>query len=325
MGGVVSQLCYLLVVEYKCRPSKVASALTFVPPNPPFYAIRETQDGTLQWALDPIVVESQFPGVEINIMKTSRGSYIPGFLFTTPNAKLTVIFSHGNAADCGAMRERYIQLVRRCNVNVFAYDYTGYGAASGTPSEADTYADIRAAYDYLVSKNICPRPESQIVLYGQSVGSGPSCNLAVDKSRPVRALILHSPILSGIRVLVENRGPLCCCDIYPNINHMSKVSVPVLIIHGEADAEVGIHHGQRLHERVPEEHRRTPLWLREAGHNDIVDNFPDEYYAALNRFISSLEEGHQSEAGAVIHEIHPVKRSDGEVHLEVNKHEMVIQ
>lgn len=42
--------------------------------------------------------------------------------------------------------------------------------------------------------------EEDIVLYGQSVGSGPTLDLATRLPR-LRAVILHSPILSGLRVM----------------------------------------------------------------------------------------------------------------------------
>lgn len=189
--------------------------------------------------------------------------------------------------------------MQRVHCNVFAYDYTGYGASSGTPSEADTYADICAAYDHLVSNNICPRPSEQIVLYGQSVGSGPSCKLASSKNRPIRGMILHSPIMSGIRVLMNNRGPLACCDIYPNINRIRKVRAPVLIIHGDRDEEVGFHHGERLYEKIPAEHKHDPCWVKGAGHNDIVEDFPDQYYPKVAQFLRTLEADEQAEEGGV--------------------------
>mmetsp|Transcript_18135 Transcript_18135/g.33508 ORF Transcript_18135/g.33508 Transcript_18135/m.33508 type:complete len:329 (+) Transcript_18135:101-1087(+) len=295
MGGVLSQLCYLLV-QHRCRPSSLASSLTFVPPDPPYYVLKEKGDGSggLECELDPIMAGTSFPGVEINILKTSRGTYIPSFLYRHPQAQLTVLFSHGNASDCGAMWERYVGLVQRTSVNVFAYDYSGYGAASGQPSEANTYADIEAAYDFLVEKGICTDPANQIVLYGQSVGSGPSCKLASSKKRPVRGIILHSPFTSGLRVIVKNRGPLACCDIYPNINRIGRVSAPVLVIHGEEDQEVHCDHGKLLHAKVPTEHRRDPCWLPNAGHNDIVDLYPDHFYQTVGRFLRSLESGDTS-------------------------------
>lgn len=47
-------------------------------------------------------------------------------------------------------------------VNVLAYEYSGYGKSEGTVSEDNCYADIRAAYDYLTTQK--KTPPQQIVL-----------------------------------------------------------------------------------------------------------------------------------------------------------------
>jgi fermentation-respiration switch protein FrsA (DUF1100 family) len=67
------------------------------------------------------------------------------------------------------------------NVNLLSYDYEGYGRASGSPSETACYEDIDAAYQYLV-ETLNKRPE-HIVIYGRSLGSGPSCYLAEKLSK----------------------------------------------------------------------------------------------------------------------------------------------
>lgn len=84
-------------------------------------------------------------------------------------------------------------------------------------------------YDFAVESGVTANPRNDLILYGQSVGSGPSCYLA--SRRPVRALILHSPILSGLRVITPNRC-LCCCDIFPNVDRMPRMQCPVFVIHG---------------------------------------------------------------------------------------------
>lgn len=66
------------------------------------------------------------------------------------------------------------------------------------PSEQNTYADIEAAYRCLVEKY--GTKEEDIILYGQSVGSGPTLDLAT-RLPYLRAVILQSPILSGLRVM----------------------------------------------------------------------------------------------------------------------------
>ncbi|KAJ1379014.1 Potassium transporter [Sesbania bispinosa] len=78
------------------------------------------------------------------------------------------------------------------------YDYFGYAQSSGKPSEHNTYADIEVVYKYL-EENYGAKQED-IILYGQSVGSGPTLDLAARLPR-LRVVVLHSPILSGLRVM----------------------------------------------------------------------------------------------------------------------------
>lgn len=66
------------------------------------------------------------------------------------------------------------------------------------PSEHNTYADIEAAYKCL--KESYGAKQEEIILYGQSVGSGPTLDLAA-RLPYLRAVVLHSPILSGLRVM----------------------------------------------------------------------------------------------------------------------------
>ena len=66
------------------------------------------------------------------------------------------------------------------------------------PSEHNTYADIEAAYKCL--EESFGAKQEDIILYGQSVGSGPTLDLAARLPR-LRAVVLHSPILSGLRVM----------------------------------------------------------------------------------------------------------------------------
>jgi len=66
------------------------------------------------------------------------------------------------------------------------------------PSEFNTYYDIEAVYHCL--KREYGVKQEELILYGQSVGSGPTLHLA-SKLQKLRGVVLHSAILSGIRVL----------------------------------------------------------------------------------------------------------------------------
>ena len=139
-------------------------------------------------------------------LNTSKGSRIPAFFIERPNAQVTILFSHGNAEDLGMIYDWFNDLARVLRVNIMAYDYTGYGKSNGSPCEESCYADIEAAYQYLQEVRRV-QPE-QIVLYGRSLGSGPSCYLAsktAKEGQSVGGVILQSPLLSAYRVAFDFR------------------------------------------------------------------------------------------------------------------------
>ncbi|CAM9428247.1 unnamed protein product [Scytosiphon promiscuus] len=234
------------------------------------------------------------------------GTVIPVALYRKANARYTLVYSHGNATDIGAMHDRCAGIADAVGVNVLAYDYTGYGCASGTPTEARTYRDIEAVCAW-ARKNVLREGEDGsgknkghgLILYGQSVGSGPTCYLASEKSKgPFAGVILHSPILSGMRVLTESRA-LSCLDIYPNVDRASRLMCPVMVMHGARDEEVPWEHGKGIYEAVPEAMRRRPWWVPDRGHNDICEGRRHlrEYFARLSAFVRSLERDDNTSTG----------------------------
>lgn len=104
----------------------------------------------------------------------------------------------------------FVQLKANLRVNLMGYDYSGYGASTGKPSEFDTYADIEAVYDCLQTEYGISQED--LILYGQSVGSGPTLHLAAKLPR-LRGVVLHSGILSGLSVLCDANFTFCF-DIY---------------------------------------------------------------------------------------------------------------
>jgi hypothetical protein len=74
----------------------------------------------------------------------------------------------------------------------------------------------------------------------------------------------------------------------------------VYILHGQLDEEVHWHHGLRLHEATPAQHKRQPWWVSDRGHNDICEGAEklDEYYRRLRVFISELSSTASSSATA---------------------------
>lgn len=115
----------------------------------------------------------------------------------------TIIYSHGNATDIGAMFPLQAVIAHSLDCNVVMYDYSGFGESGGMPLEENTYCDIDAVYKYTLEHVANNNPKS-IVLYGQSVGGGPCCHLA-QKNENLGGMVLHSAFTSGMRVLTPSR------------------------------------------------------------------------------------------------------------------------
>ena len=185
------------------------------------------------------------------------------------------------------------ELSRLLYVNVVAYDYSGYGLGTRRkdnvengvqPSEENCYADIDAVYEYLTTmRGVNPK---QIVLYGRSVGSGPSCYLAQKLGKngiELGGMILHSPFLSVCRVVVDVgiENPL---DLFPNVSRAKDFICPTFIIHGTKDGVVPFYHGKGLYQRLNEKVRYEPYWAESMGHNNIESDQCAMFIKRLQRF-----------------------------------------
>ena len=119
---------------------------------------------------------------------------------------MTLLFSHGNAEDIALHLPFVTAFAHRTGADVFSYEYVGYGPSrfkDCVPSERGCYRAINAAWDYLVAKGVEP---SSIVVYGRSIGTGPSSRLSIASGSPrIAPPVAHRqrhPVRSGLRVLV---------------------------------------------------------------------------------------------------------------------------
>ncbi|ESN96291.1 hypothetical protein HELRODRAFT_185081 [Helobdella robusta] len=285
-GNVTWQSVKRLCGIFCCPPcpSRIAAKLAFLPPEPSYAIVDESVGGGRKKLILKEEAEWQYSDRELECiealtLRTSRQQTIAAiFIHCVPDAKYTILFSHGNAVDIGQMTSFLVSLGSRLHCNVMAYDYTGYGCSSGAPSERHLYSDIEAAWLCLNKRyGLCPQ---NIILYGQSIGTVPTIDLA--SKYEVGGVILHSPLTSGLRMAFPDTKRTWCFDAFPSIDKVPRITSLVLVIHGTEDEVVDFSHGQLIQQRCP----RTvdPLWVDGAGHNDI-EIFP-QYIERLERFIN---------------------------------------
>jgi len=217
---------------------------------------------------------------EVLKISTAGGTKISAVYLPNPDAKFTLLVSHGNAEDLGDDRY-WLEELRRSGFSVFAYDYDGYGTSEGKASEKAVYQDEAAAYDFLAIN--LGTPPDRIIIFGRSVGTGPATYIAA--RRPVAGLILQSPFVSAFRVLT--RVPLLPFDKFPNYKNIAHVHCPVLIMHSRGDTVIGPWHGRKLFELARQP--KQIFWAKSADHNEM--EMATGYFAALQTFAGSLERG----------------------------------
>ncbi|KAG6777460.1 hypothetical protein POTOM_017283 [Populus tomentosa] len=205
------------------------------------------------------------------------------------SSELCSLFARGGSNVClwiglmEVMQKIWYLLSSTTSYHVYLfplYDYSGYGQSSGKPTECNTYADIDAAYKCL--KEQYGVKDDQLILYGQSVGSGPTVDLS-SRLPNLRGVVLHSPILSGMRVLYPVKRTYWF-DIYKNIDKIGMVTCPVLVIHGTSDEVVDCSHGKQLWELCKEKYE--PLWINGGGHCNL-ELYP-EFIKHLKKFVLTI-------------------------------------
>jgi fermentation-respiration switch protein FrsA (DUF1100 family) len=213
---------------------------------------------------------------EVLKVTTASGKKISAVYLPNPTARYTLLVSHGNAEDLGDDRY-WLEDLRRAGFSVFAYDYEGYGTSEGKPTEAATYEDEAAAYDYL-AVNLKTAPDN-IIIYGRSVGAGPAVYIAA--KRPSAGLVLQSPFVSAFRVLT--RISLLPFDKFPNARRIRHVHSPVLILHSHGDSVIAFWHAQKIFDLANEP--KQSFWAQNAGHNEMAEG----YIESLQKFAATLE------------------------------------
>ena len=194
-----------------------------------------------------------------------------------------MIFSHGNAEDIYLVQNWLHHLfLPHVEVNAVVYEYTGFGEANGgIPQDTSLYSDIETVYLYLTDNlNISP---DNIIAFGRSIGSGPTCYLA--EKYEVAGVVLHSGLMSALRVLMNLRWTLPI-DKFPNIDRVKKIDCPVFIIHGRRDEVVPFYHAEELHaaSKIP----YPPYYVDNAGHNN-VEKFAVDYMKRMRQFLDDTD------------------------------------
>jgi uncharacterized protein len=191
----------------------------------------------------------------------------------------TVLYFQGKGGEIADRPKRWAAY-RAAGLGVAYLSYRGYGGSGGAPTEDGLHQDANAALAWLLLQGVAPE---KIAVVGESLGTGVATRLAADHQ--VGALVLEAPYTS-LADVAAHRFPFVPAralirDPFPSLDHIARVTAPLLILHGTADTRVPASMGQALYDAAPGV--KELLLFPGVGH---VDLFGPNLWAEEIRFLA---------------------------------------
>jgi pimeloyl-ACP methyl ester carboxylesterase len=137
--------------------------------------------------------QTQVIGAQALTLTTEDGERLQAWWLPPPHERAPVVlYLHGNGANLDNRAGR-IHALHQDGFGILALSWRGYGGSTGRPSEVGWAIDARRAYDELIRRGV---PASQIVVFGESLGSAHALMLAAE--RPLAGLLLDSSFDSAL-------------------------------------------------------------------------------------------------------------------------------
>ncbi len=197
------------------------------------------------------------------------------------NKYKTILFLHGNA---GSLENRIhkINHFKDMNINFLIIAWRGFSGNKGKPTEQGLYEDARSAVRWLNSSGV---EDNNIIIYGESLGTGVATEIAQNKK--FAGIILESPFTSMIDA-GKDKYPylpvkLLLKDKYESDKKIKNINSPILIMHGKVDNIVPFHMGKKMYELANE-----PKYSYFSKYDDHMLEYNEKLLKTLRNFISSL-------------------------------------
>jgi len=178
--------------------------------------------------------------------RTSDGFKLNGWFYPADRGStrepMVALICHGNAGNISHRLEMTGALLTT-GINVFVFDYRGYGRSEGSPSEEGTYRDGQAACEWLKAKGF---DETNIILFGESLGGGIAAELATRIQ--CAGLILQSTFtcIADIGADLFPWLPVRWLNHirYDTVSKLPRITVPVMVLHSRGDRLIRFKHSQ---------------------------------------------------------------------------------
>lgn len=234
---------------------------------------------------EPITPDAVGIAYEPVSVTTRDGETLRAWWMPREAASATVFYLHGNGGNLANWLP-VLERVWRRGYAVFALDYRGYGASTGSPSERGLYRDVDAALEAFAAR-AAEHPQRPVVYWGRSLGAVMAAYAAA--RRAPDGLVLEAGF-PDVRSVLEG-SPLWALSWlssyrFAAATYLEQFRTPTLVIHGDRDSVIPTRLGRKLFERVRGPKR---LVIVEGGdHNDLEPADPTAYWQEVAEFVASL-------------------------------------
>jgi fermentation-respiration switch protein FrsA (DUF1100 family) len=213
---------------------------------------------------------------------SANGNNLKGwFHIKNLNKKKTLVFFHGNAGDL-TNRIYKLNLIKDFDINFLIVAYRGFSGNKGRPTEIGLYQDAKSTLNWLKNQNI---NENQIIIYGESLGTGVAIEVAQNKE--FAGIILESPFTSMVEAgkfyYPYLPVSLLLKDRYETIKKLENINSPILVMHGKKDKIVPFHMGKKVFEKASE-----PKFSYFPDNDDHMMDYNNILLKTLERFFKSI-------------------------------------
>jgi fermentation-respiration switch protein FrsA (DUF1100 family) len=184
-------------------------------------------------------------GVDEHLLDVSDGAKLVTWQAGPRPGQPTLLYFHGNAGGLVNRAGRFARY-QALGYGLLAVSYRGYSGSTGSPSERANFGDALVAYEALRQRGVAPE---DIVVYGESLGSGVAVALAAE--RKVGTVVLDAPYTSIVDIAAGQYPFLpvrtLLTDRYESNALIGQVKAPVLILHGAGDRIIPVEMGRDLY------------------------------------------------------------------------------
>lgn len=227
------------------------------------------------------------PGVTNHFIAVAEGVSIGCRFYQAEKAAPNILYFHGNGET--VLDYDYVAPVyREKGLNLFVADYRGYGGSDGTPTCTAMIKDSHPIFQGFVSFLAEMKCTGDLFVMGRSLGSAPAIEIAYHYQGLLKGLIVESGFARAKNQLKRLGVTHLFKDMkdvvgFGNDLKIKEVTIPTLIIHGEADGIIPAEEGRTLCALSGSRDKHS-LFVPGAGHNDLMMRGLEAYMTAVERF-----------------------------------------